>query len=189
MRRADGADALHVRAGLDLQLDPPVALRQVAVDLVEQRLGRRGDPDADAALHPGLVRAEARREGRPSARSSASRTAFTSVAFAIGLPRTPANARSTLLDVDVAGAEQRGREEVAQDEPGAVVELLAEVGPRRRRRTRPSPRRRPSPPARGCTLRGDLAEAGPERAHERQLHEEQLDRRGPGSRDAPGTSA
>ncbi len=58
MRRTHGADALQVRIGLDLQLDPPVALRQEALDLIQQRLGRRSDPDADAALHPGLVRAE-----------------------------------------------------------------------------------------------------------------------------------
>ena len=58
MRRTHGADALQVRTGLDLELDPTVALRQVALDLVQQSLGRRGDPDAHPALHPGLVRAE-----------------------------------------------------------------------------------------------------------------------------------
>ena len=58
MRRPHGADALQVRTGLDLELDTTVALRQVALDLFQQGLGRRGDPDAHPTLHPGLVRAE-----------------------------------------------------------------------------------------------------------------------------------
>ena len=49
---AHGPDRHEVPAGLDLELDAPVALLDVARDLVEELLEGRRDADRDAAVHP-----------------------------------------------------------------------------------------------------------------------------------------
>ena len=74
------------------------------------------------------VGAEVRREGLAAARSSASRTAFDSVALAIGLPRTKREHAVELLRPRVAGPEERRREEVPQHQPRSLVELLRVPG-------------------------------------------------------------
>ena len=63
VRPTNGSDALDVGAGLDLQLDPPIPLREVAGDLLEEALGGRGDADGDATDHPFAFGAEERCEG------------------------------------------------------------------------------------------------------------------------------
>ena len=55
---SDGADHLHIPAGFDLELDPDVPLRDVAVHRVEQGGYRVHDPDRDAARHAVARRAQ-----------------------------------------------------------------------------------------------------------------------------------
>jgi hypothetical protein len=59
------AHRLDVPAGLDLQLDPDVALVEVAADDVEQLRNRVHDPDGDTGWHAVTHRAEERRERLP----------------------------------------------------------------------------------------------------------------------------
>ena len=54
---ADGAHRLDVPAGLDLELDPQVAVGEVAGDGVEQRRRPSGDADATRRPAPGRVTA------------------------------------------------------------------------------------------------------------------------------------
>ncbi len=59
----DGTHRLHVPARLDLELDPEVALVEVAADGVEELGDAVHDPDRDAARHPVVDRSELATEG------------------------------------------------------------------------------------------------------------------------------
>ena len=87
---AHRAHGLDVVAGLDLQLDAAVALGEVALDRPQEIATVVVDPDRDAAVDLGARRAEELAERRAAARSSASRIAISTAAFAIGWPRTGA---------------------------------------------------------------------------------------------------
>ena len=91
---ADRAHRLDVPAGLDLQLDPQVALGEVAVDGVEQLPAPSPDADARPPRAPGRrPRRGTSARDSPAARSSASRTAASRAAFAIGWPLTASSRR------------------------------------------------------------------------------------------------
>jgi hypothetical protein len=93
------------------------------------------------------------------------------------------------LDVGRVRTEQCGREEVPQHDPGAVVELLAEVRPHVGDALAPALGVVGLHPHDDAALLAHLPEAGPERANERQFHEEQLDGADPVHSFTPGTSA
>ena len=106
---AHRAHRLDVPAGLDLQLDPDVALVEVAADGVEQRGDAVHDPDRDPARDAVVDRAElACRSDRPSARSSASSTAISSAALAIRWPLNGASTSATACGVHRPGRDQAG---------------------------------------------------------------------------------
>jgi hypothetical protein len=77
---------LHIPPGLDLQLDPHVALVEIPVHGVDQTIDRVHDPDRHATRHPVTHAPSSRARGRPSALNSASSTPISSAAFAIRWP-------------------------------------------------------------------------------------------------------
>ena len=105
------------------------------------------------------------------------------------MPTDPGERPLGALDVARFRIEQRGCEEFPQHDPGAVVELLAEVGPHVGDALPPSLGIVGLHPHDDATLLAHLPEAGSERANERQLHEEQLDGADPLHSLALGTSA
>jgi hypothetical protein len=56
------ASRTDVGPGLDLELDPPVPLTEVTTDLLDELLGRRGDPHRNTADHPIALTPEERCE-------------------------------------------------------------------------------------------------------------------------------
>ena len=175
VRRADRAHAFHVQARLDLQLDAPVPLREIAVHLREQLVGRPRDADRDAAGHAIGRRPEVFGQRSP-------RRAELGVQERVdqrGLGhRVAAHARQDAIEVvgrDVTRGEQRREQEPAEDEPRAVVELLRIPGIRAGHAFAPSFRVVGDHADQHARLVGLLAEARPERPDERDAHGAELD--------------
>ena len=123
-----GAHAIEVRARLDLQLDPPVALREVALDLLQEHFGRRRDPDAHTAFDPAAIGPEPGGERCPLRSELRVHEGVQQCGLRHRVPPDLDERRLHARHVDVAGPEERGNEELPEHEPGALVELTAEVG-------------------------------------------------------------
>ncbi len=143
---AHGPHRLDVPARLDLELDPEVALGEVAGDGVEQL---RDASDGCRPSTPAGTRSCDRPEvgaqatGRP-ARSSASSTAISRARLGHRVPFDTGEQRPDPCRGDPAVAlsgGEPGQQMVAQDVLGAVDVLRGVERARHRRRTRPSPRR------------------------------------------------
>ena len=177
MRVADGANAIDVDPGFDLELDAPVALLQVAAHLLEERLGRGCDPDAHAALRRARSAPSQVLPGTLPLRSQLriDERIEQGWPWPSGCRGPP---RSTTLDggdVHVARAEQRGREEVAEHEPGSSLNSPLKSGCDVGDALSPALGLVGLHANQDAALVAHLPEAGPERANERQLDEEQLD--------------
>ena len=128
---AHRADRLDVLAGLDLELDPAVAVGEVALDGAERSSTFSWMPTETPQSTSVRTAPRCSPKETPRARSSASRIAISSVPFAIGCPRTPSQRRRDVLSVDVVAREQSRQQVLANHVVGAAdvlvrVERLAE---------------------------------------------------------------
>src|SRR5918994_3370372 len=182
MRRPDRPDPLDVGAGLDLQLDPHVPLVEVAADLLEEDGRRPRDPDADAAGNALALGSEPGRERLPTGSKLGVEEG---VDHGRLRHRVRPHGMERSLDaghVHVAGLEEQRSQEVPDRDPRAFVELPAEVGALVGDALPPALRVVGLDPDDHAPLVGGLAEARPERADERQLDQEQLERSNSGHR-------
>ena len=129
MRAADRAHPFDIQARLDLQLDAPVALGEVRRPPAPSSSSvDRRDPDRDAARDAILVGAQVLGE-RSAGRAE---LGVQEGVDQRGLRhRVAADARQDAIEIvrrDVAGREQRREQEIAEHQPGAVVELLGIAG-------------------------------------------------------------
>jgi hypothetical protein len=179
VRLPDGADALHVGAGLDLELDALVSLGEVPLHLLEELLDGRRDADGDATGDAIAFRAEVLRERA----SGGAELRVEQCHLHRGLRHrmaTDAGERiRELLGGDVRVEDPRS-EMVAERDPRLLVELLRVLGLGARDALSPPLGVVGLQSQEDRVLRRVLPERGAERPDERQRDQAELENPDPG---------
>ena len=172
---ADRADDLDVVPRGDLELDPAVALVEVLVDQPEEHAAIALDPQADARedLRPGA----AEERGQRTALAPRQEVPAGHLQARLGevVPLDRRLEPDELLDRRPLPAEESRREEVVQEVPAGLGRLRAVVRVRRARALAPADRAVGDDPHEDVVEVALAAGAGPERSHERQPHDLQVD--------------
>ena len=180
---AHSGHPFDVDAGLDLELDPDVAVVEVPGDLVEQLLGRVEDPDRHPGGHALGDRAEPMSERLTRGAQLGVEDRHLEGRLGHRVPLEHRQDRRHVLGRDVAGGEQQRSEEVF-DHVGRALDVLGRVAGRGQRDALAPPGDVGAAACPGCRpLDPDQqhvavelrAERSPERRAQRHRHTAELD--------------